>query len=56
MRTSFHHQSEAQHPKSLAIHNYHGRLPHLWGQKRTSMRAAYEAPIVEYDGRCRRKT
>jgi hypothetical protein len=29
MRTSFHHQSEAQHPKSSAIHKYAGRLPHL---------------------------
>jgi hypothetical protein len=27
--TSFHHQSEAQHPKSSAIHNYAGRLPIL---------------------------
>ena len=30
MLTSFHHQSEAQHPKSSAIHKYAGRLPHLW--------------------------
>jgi hypothetical protein len=30
MRTSFHHQPEAQHPKSSAIHKYAGRLPHLW--------------------------
>ena len=29
MRTSFHHQPEAQHPKSSAIHKYAGRLPHL---------------------------
>src|SRR5439155_14194046 len=29
-RTSFHHQPEAQHPKSLAIHKNAGRLPHLW--------------------------
>ena len=27
--TPFHHQSEAQHPKSSAIHKYAGRLPHL---------------------------
>ena len=27
MRTSFHHQPEAQHPS--AIHKYAGRLPHL---------------------------
>jgi hypothetical protein len=32
MRTSFHHQSEAQHPKSSAIHKYAGRLPHLMTQ------------------------
>lgn len=27
--TSFHHQPEAQHPKSPAFHHYRGRLPHL---------------------------
>jgi hypothetical protein len=30
-RTSFHHQPEAQHPKSSAIHKIAGRLPHLSG-------------------------
>ena len=29
MRTSFHHQPEAQHPKSPAIETPAGRLPHL---------------------------
>jgi hypothetical protein len=29
-RTSFHHQPEAQHPNSSAIHKNVGRLPHLW--------------------------
>jgi hypothetical protein len=29
MRTSFHHQPEAQHPKFPAIHKRAGRLPHL---------------------------
>jgi len=29
-RTSFHHQPEAQHPKSSVIHKSAGRLPHLW--------------------------
>jgi len=29
MRTSFHHQPEAQHPNSSAIHKLAGRLPHL---------------------------
>jgi hypothetical protein len=27
--TLFHHQPEAQHPKSSAIHKIAGRLPHL---------------------------
>jgi hypothetical protein len=35
-RTSFHHQPEAQHPKSSAIHKLAGRLPHLSDAKRTS--------------------
>ena len=30
MRTSFHHQPEAQHPKSPAIETPAGRLPHLF--------------------------
>jgi hypothetical protein len=30
MQTSFHHQPEAQHPKSPAIETPAGRLPHLW--------------------------
>src|ERR1035437_2205880 len=30
MRTSFHHQPEAQHPKSPATYTPAGRLPHLW--------------------------
>src|SRR5664280_1381162 len=29
-RTSFHHQPEAQHPKSPAIYTPAGRLPHLF--------------------------
>jgi len=29
MQTSFHHQPEAQHPKSPAIYTPAGRLPHL---------------------------
>jgi len=35
MRTSFHHQPEAQHPNSSAIHKLVGRLTHLLGVKRT---------------------
>jgi hypothetical protein len=34
--TPFHHQPEAQHPKSSAIHKNAGRLSHLSGVKRTS--------------------
>jgi hypothetical protein len=34
-RTSFHHQPEAQHPKSSAIHKIAGRLPHLSDAHRT---------------------
>src|SRR5262249_10292236 len=30
--TPFHHQPEAQHPKSSAIHKNAGRLPHLLAQ------------------------
>ena len=37
MRTSFHHQPEAQHPTS-AIQKYAGRLPHLMDPKRTFRR------------------
>src|SRR5450756_1034233 len=33
MRTSFHHQPEAQHPKSPAIYTPAGRLPHLWSSR-----------------------
>jgi hypothetical protein len=35
MRTSFHHQPEAQHPKSPAIETPAGRLPHLWEEMTT---------------------
>jgi hypothetical protein len=38
MRTSFHHQPEAQHPHSPAIYTPAGRLPHLLGHKRTNHR------------------
>ena len=40
MRTSFHHQPEAQHPNSSAIHKLVGRLTHLLGVKRTLRRRA----------------
>src|SRR5664280_1935724 len=35
MRTSFHHQPEAQHPHSPAINTPAGRLPHLLPPKET---------------------
>jgi hypothetical protein len=41
MRTSFHHQPEAQHPKFFSYPQAAGRLPHLWGGKRISL-ARYE--------------
>src|SRR5215813_2958394 len=45
--TSFHHQPEAQHPKSSAIHKNAGRLPHLLGVKRTSRgRALMSASLI----------
>jgi hypothetical protein len=37
LRTSFHHQPEAQHPKYSAIHNNAGRLPHLLTQSEHSV-------------------
>jgi len=33
MQTSFHHQPEAQHPKSPAIETPAGRLPHLLAER-----------------------
>jgi hypothetical protein len=38
MRTSFHHQPEAQHPKSPAIETPAGRLPHLLAFRVISLR------------------
>jgi hypothetical protein len=34
MQTSFHHQPEAQHPKTSAIYTPAGRLPHLLARQR----------------------
>src|SRR5450759_3494059 len=45
MRTSSHHQPEAQHPKSPAIYTPAGRLPHLSGSQRT-WRASLFVPLV----------
>ena len=38
LRTSFHHQPEAQHPISSAIHKLEGRLTHLLAQSGRSPR------------------
>jgi hypothetical protein len=51
MRTSFHHQPEAQHPKSPAIETPAGRLPHLCAKSRHS--ASYSitsSAVVNSDG------
>jgi hypothetical protein len=45
-RPRIHHQPEAQHPKSSAIHKLAGRLPHLLGVKRTSAGAN---PMSDFD-------
>src|SRR5664280_2311402 len=42
MRTSFHHQPEAQHPHSPAIYTPAGRLPHLLGHSRL----IHSAPVT----------
>src|SRR5262245_24267123 len=41
MRTSFHHQPEAQHPISSAIHKLIGRLPHLMAHRVVLLRCQY---------------
>ena len=46
MRTSFHHQPEAQHPNFSAIHKLAGRLPHLSGANQKSF-ARYEPYCFE---------
>jgi hypothetical protein len=44
-RTSFHHQPEAQHPKSSAIHKLAGRLPNLDSRKQTRRRTVGAAEM-----------
>jgi hypothetical protein len=39
MRTSFHHQPEAQHPHSPPIYTPAGRLPHLSRDRRTAAKS-----------------
>jgi hypothetical protein len=45
MWTSFHHQPEAQHPKSSAFHKLAGRLPHLLGRDRTQRGHRHEGRL-----------
>src|ERR1035437_2175458 len=45
MRTSFHHQPEAQHPKSPAIYTPAGRLPHLLAAASTGRRNTAVKPL-----------
>jgi hypothetical protein len=47
MRTSFHHQPEAQHPKSPAIYTPAGRLPHLSAK---SDHSSYECELTRTSG------
>jgi hypothetical protein len=55
LRTSFHHQPEAQHPKSSAIHKNAGRLPHLWGNfGHGGMVVDQQPPCIGANGRCGR--
>ena len=46
MRTSFHHQPEAQHPKSPAIETPAGRLPHLMNGQSGTGRAFLQLGLV----------
>src|SRR6516164_4654948 len=51
LRTSFHHQPEAQHPKYSAIHKNAGRLPHLLTQSGHLPRQPRVTGPWEIDGR-----
>src|ERR1035438_7649299 len=42
MRTSFHHQPEAQHPHSPAIYTPVGRLPHLLTPRHGTARSCFD--------------
>ena len=55
MRTSFHHQPEAQHPQSPATYKLAGRLPHLLalnGRGDTHQ----ICPLLKVDRTCHRAT
>jgi hypothetical protein len=48
MRTSFHHQPEAQHPHSPAINTPAGRLPHLLEIEEDAVRDRYRCFPVRF--------
>ncbi len=48
-RTSFHHQSEAQHPKSSVVHDNAGRLPHLSDLSACFANVAGEQVVAEIE-------
>jgi hypothetical protein len=48
MRTSFHHQPEAQHPKSSAIHKLPADYPIFWGAAEAHSHVV-SATLVEKD-------
>jgi hypothetical protein len=54
--TPFHHQPEAQHLKSLAIHKNAGRLPHLWVKSGHRVRLRHVRFTPESGHRLRRRT
>ncbi len=47
MRTSFHHEPEAQHPNSSAIHKLAGRLPHPLARLR-DRKSADRRPLLGF--------
>src|ERR1035437_1047376 len=53
MRTSFHHQPEAQHPKSPAIYTPAGRLPHLRVADKPSPAKIQLCPLWSNNGQMR---
>ena len=50
MRTSSHHQPEAQHPKSPAIETPAGRLPHLCLSAQSGHRASFKRGVYKIAG------
>ena len=56
MRTSFHHQPEAQHPKFFSYPQAAGRLPHLWvksGKAQVEYKTSAFTPLATFERTCR---